>query len=577
MPTHEEVAQLTENVQRECLAALTEENISGDSDVAGQLFSLLADVESITATISLDHQKWQDEHEVTHRILCTIADEDNVGLILTAAERRRLHNLPDVNYELEYSGHELPLDAATHHHEPFNKRRKISTSDDLVHCTTDFVQEFALEDEKEHFRSVHDSGISLLERPSQDDDCESRISYRQLAESGDDFDGLEDDLDQLFGDIDPIHFNDFSPLVSDSAHSSNVFSDPGLHTVGKYPTESDSAALDRITNLSPSIGNDTLSYSAPIKLPEKDITNPVLSKTIGSQDHARVILQEHSTADSQTGLLDAISAKRSLEEFMKLRSKISIIPTDSPSSVTVDEAPEAVPVAITFDPPAELIDHDVAHMLTSSSSVTTFHRYLGSLDVIQKLGLTRALSLPESRVQLVERETLGGADIVTDPHTAVILSPLRVLPSQYDSLLAQINQLSWRFSRILVIFETVSLTETCSSNNILEVNPFSPPVVKAVKKLKRDMEIAGACLDKRESTRVHFAFPMSTRAAAKLIREYGDIGHAEDTSGGQLWDDRLWLETDVEDLVRLFAKFRRMTNSLLCTYTVKGRTRPRSA
>ena len=204
-----------------------------------------------------------------------------------------------------------------------------------------------------------------------------------------------------------------------------------------------------------------------------------------------------------------------------------------------------------FQVPKELLDHTTLPAPEYAAQHSSWHRYLGSLELIQKLAITRALNAPDCKVQLVERESLNDADIIIDPHTAVIIFALRSLPTQCDSLLARINQLSWRFSRILVVFETVSFNDISTTRNSLAINPFSPAVVKAVKKVRRDLEIAEACFDKQEAARVQFSFPMSVPAAAAIIRKYGDMSYGEDISNSLLWDDRHWLDADYEDPVRL--------------------------
>ena len=136
----------------------------------------------------------------------------------------------------------------------------------------------------------------------------------------------------------------------------------------------------------------------------------------------------------------------------------------------------------------------------------------------------------------------------------MVFSPLRALPTLCKTLTAAINKLSWRFSHLLVVFESFPTADSHSLTgdhaDVLTVNPFSPPVLKAVKKVRRDMAVAQACYDKRVETTVHFAFPLTLEDAARTVRLYGDLAHRRDHTGGLLWDDRRWLDADDEDPVR---------------------------
>ena len=49
---------------------------------------------------------------------------------------------------------------------------------------------------------------------------------------------------------------------------------------------------------------------------------------------------------------------------------------------------------------------------------------MASLDVIRKLALVRSLGSQEYLVELVERQSLDGVDLILDPHLAII--PLHV-------------------------------------------------------------------------------------------------------------------------------------------------------
>ncbi|KAF9457421.1 hypothetical protein BDZ94DRAFT_1116654, partial [Collybia nuda] len=54
---------------------------------------------------------------------------------------------------------------------------------------------------------------------------------------------------------------------------------------------------------------------------------------------------------------------------------------------------------------------------------------LTSLDLLQKHALVRALRSSEHRIDLVERVTLDGADLILDVHASLIFVPLLSLPA----------------------------------------------------------------------------------------------------------------------------------------------------
>ncbi|KAJ3768982.1 hypothetical protein FB446DRAFT_749723 [Lentinula raphanica] len=183
---------------------------------------------------------------------------------------------------------------------------------------------------------------------------------------------------------------------------------------------------------------------------------------------------------------------------------------------------------------------------------TTAHWYMASMNLLQKQALVRSLRSGACGIGLVERDTLVAVDLIIDPHTAVIFTNLRALPSQVDALVDTISEQSWRYDNLLVIFEafvpsmafkpdsSTKATSTASSS----LNAYSPPVIKAVRKFRRDMSLKEACGDKREGCRVMNAFADTVQDAAMLARMFGD--EAERRSGMEvgLWGDRAWLDDE---------------------------------
>jgi hypothetical protein len=170
---------------------------------------------------------------------------------------------------------------------------------------------------------------------------------------------------------------------------------------------------------------------------------------------------------------------------------------------------------------------------------------------IQKRALVRALQAPECRVHLVERYVLGGADIVMDPYTAVLVAPLLALPSQVEGLADRISQSSWRYTHILIILEAFpsanASTAEINTNNVkLRPYAFSPPVLKAVKKLRRFLAIAEGCGTKNAGCKIQWAFANDVGEAALFVRTFGNLAQewASNGGGNALWQDRGWLQVD---------------------------------
>jgi hypothetical protein len=83
----------------------------------------------------------------------------------------------------------------------------------------------------------------------------------------------------------------------------------------------------------------------------------------------------------------------------------------------------------------------------------SIHKYMASLDFIQKLALVRSLESQECLVDLVERQSLDGVDLILDPQSAIIFISLFILSSQCNKYVERVAAQSWNFHRILVVFE----------------------------------------------------------------------------------------------------------------------------
>jgi hypothetical protein len=178
------------------------------------------------------------------------------------------------------------------------------------------------------------------------------------------------------------------------------------------------------------------------------------------------------------------------------------------------------------------------------------HRYLASVELLQDRSLTRALHLPSLRIELLEREWINGADLVFDCDTALVFAPLsQVLhPSSSRSLKGKLCSLSWRYTHIVVVFKLFGGAVSglqCPQDEEGQANLFAR-VIKSIKKIYRELALAEVYGTKRSQSVVQVYFVRSIEQAATTARFLGDI--AESRSQFGLWDDRLWLGVDEQEV-----------------------------
>ncbi|KAJ6500557.1 hypothetical protein C8R45DRAFT_863187 [Mycena sanguinolenta] len=216
-----------------------------------------------------------------------------------------------------------------------------------------------------------------------------------------------------------------------------------------------------------------------------------------------------------------------IEAFAQLRAKKITVPV-----------PESLPAPIIQDAPAHLeershsvpesiYDRNTVRLPTPWNPPDVLHRYMVSMDLVQKQGLVRCLRSRACSIDLVERDSLGGVDVILDPHTAIMFTNLLILPSGCADLVTRIAQ------------------HTC--NMASELFAYSPPVLKALGKLRRDLGIAEGCGSKRPACTVQYAFADTVEEAAMFTRYFGDCAEANDDSRGAIWGDRAWLDDDVPE------------------------------
>jgi hypothetical protein len=247
---------------------------------------------------------------------------------------------------------------------------------------------------------------------------------------------------------------------------------------------------------------------------------------------------------------------------------------------TETQLPSSHIVIPSTEPPGELIDHWTLVLPDQVSVPHTSHRYLASLQFIRKSGIVRSLHSKSAQTELVERETLDGVDVSIDPRTAVIFVNLVELPLGHIDVAKRLRDLSWRYDQILVVFEAFRPSDACvAQEQARQVSfktrfpAYSRPVITAVQRLRRALNIAEACEQKASGCEIWYAFAADTERAALYVRYFGDRAHQYDTSNGDLWDNRSWLSEEV-DLEVSDAYFLSRLSEIKCTGRVCVRQSP---
>ncbi|KAH9056954.1 hypothetical protein EDB87DRAFT_1686669 [Lactarius vividus] len=175
------------------------------------------------------------------------------------------------------------------------------------------------------------------------------------------------------------------------------------------------------------------------------------------------------------------------------------------------------------------------------------HRYLASVELLQNRPLMCALRRDWLRIDLLEREWLNGADLVFDCDTALVFSRLCLLPSDSRSLKGRLSSLSWKYTRLAVVFKVYgdSVSGLQYSQTESGKEDLSARVIRSFEKLRRDIGIAEACGEKRPQTDLQMNFARSDEHAATVARTLGDIAESQSQWGP--WGDRLWLRADEQE------------------------------
>jgi len=391
----------------------------------------------------------------------------------------------------------------------------------------------------------------------------------------DDMHGLEDPpaYDRVSALDQGYHLQEVDEL---EANKENI--DNNVNVVGSENVPDSGVLEDRNLSVTPLGSRHVLLASVPSRNEELSIThNPHLAKDSAGDSvrkssasravtHAEHQPVEHPIEASQEEnawlhaskrrkldhLLPA-TAKELFTTFLGLRNKL---PLESLEDRPVTPYASDVPIHTELPQratPDEIVDKNTVR-LAQWNNPTTTQRYLASMALIQKRAVVLELLSEACKVILVERYSLGGCEIVLDPDRAILLAPLLALPAQVDALSDRISAESWRYSDILVVFEAYPSARSCRVGDArsvtLEPYPYSPPIIKAIKKLRRIVSIAEGCGSKNKLCSIIWAFAHDVKETAKFVRCFGDeaAGKAAGSAKEALWDEREWLDDEEREV-----------------------------
>ena len=343
---------------------------------------------------------------------------------------------------------------------------------------------------------------------------------------------------------------DFSPMVDSLLEYSPESPVPARVHHAILPPIAELASPERAETL-----NDRCPPAPPNVYVPPDITSQprdTVRQDLPNTAHHFVPPAPDQTAE--LGHMPATGRRRDFAKFLALRGvRPDVPPVVTTAGTVIDNPPvETLPILQppVTDIPPDLIDKDTMQLPEPDSLPVSRHQYLASLDLLQKHALCRRLSDDSAAIDLIEREFLGGVDLILDQDTAILFISLSAVSSECEGLIAGISDISWRYSHLLIIFEVFLVSQAFGDGeeNRVVSFAFTEPILKSVKKLKRSLAIADGVGTKAEDCLVSWAFAKNIEEAARLARIYGDMAESRDETGGLLWQERWWLgERDAED------------------------------
>lgn len=609
VPTDEEVADVANNISAQLVEAIDlpqDDIMSRLSEFLndGLLFSGSSQSSTIVDPSAL---VWFLDDELDISIYSS--PDDDIGLVLTRNDRLRLSGRPPLldwnpDEDINSNDDEDANGSVTSPLERPTKRVRFQDVEELEDAARIVFEEVI-----NKAAYTVDSGVfPASSDPNVDVDGEAYAnSFMQMAYDAKAFDSSGAD-GNLFLDIDPIHCGRDDPdlaLVHLADHSGTSSFPITQHSHNHVFTRT-SLERPHTTHIRPMVADepspeypfqDLRASSSPLEIVPLASSSvvPAAISCISPKPHSEaetMIKEGGQRAPSESSAATAIpvvSARQYLAVYLTLRGKASVLRPDiQPSSftaITLTDTLAAPSSGPRYTPP-ELFDDRTLVLPNRLSCPATEHAYMASLSLVQKRALVRELASC-CAVGLVERERLGysntssGAmsdseDLILDCDTAVLFVPLELLPAHSAGLLALLTRLSWRYAHLLVVFACYpsawdyfgDAKRSGADGPVASV--WSPPVVKAVRNLKRNLSIAEGLQTKCEACVVEYAFANTLGEAAAFARMYGDLAEARDATGGDVWGERHWLTHEERDVCILGSRCTRISRVLITSPSMQG-------
>ncbi|PCH39205.1 hypothetical protein WOLCODRAFT_167851 [Wolfiporia cocos MD-104 SS10] len=569
IPTDEETVGFSDDPQ----TILAEQTSSCQQDILSELSRLLEGASLFSSELPRESdniksmREWLTDSSAPTDALMDKDDPDAHQLILTRNERMRARGL---------TGEDSQLDSSDKENEQALPAYEETLEDECRPTKRHKAHEEETGDYYAHQPATDDSGVFLIS-PAKPQGGNSGFGY--LASNSKGFEGPATVAEDRVLRSDGAHsgaecYDDNSPValrdpVFDGSNGQEFQELCDTESAIDYMRAEANQVCDLTTMTRGSVPIEDHYPASPF---DSTRLEPVAASRLSAHASGHLPISagqapysERDTSASRRAM-SPVSARLSLSSFLRLVGRRKAMPELRDEDAAQDDLfPQIIPEArdelaqaevtvtrtpLSWDVPAEMLDSRTLSLPPSIPLPNTVHRYMASLGFIQKRALVLSLESRECAVELVERDQLGSdVDLIVDPYSAITTASLAALPSQVGNLDATLAEQSWRFDRVLVIFEAYpsSLSVRAEHSPRPVPYPFWSAVIKAVKKLRRNFSIAEACGTRRPGSETYFAFARTMDEAARYVRQFGSFAEQHDTSGGAIWNDRAWLDLDEQE------------------------------
>lgn len=513
-----------------------------DHDAENELKTLLASTESGIGAEEFRGVDLCDDPSID-RIASQSEDWGRYDVVLTRAERRRVsghqqtchYDKADVEIKNQTFEDSSGSEENTSPTRPYKRRKVVSTSGTISNSEVQRDMKCVPDLDSARF------SFNTLCSPEQD------VYSQPLLEDAPYWNYADDAVDAENSQVGGSKFLDYhsDPIWTAEAAAQSLDGHYAYVT-----TDSAGTVLGGQTS-TPQMAQDLyLRKESPPQSPDLVLPNHITNLS------SVAVVPESATRPSNAHRLEKVAAQEALSNFMKLRGKAAhetiAIPALQPEP---EPEPSVDRVSSPRSVPTELTDANTLGLPDEWIPPSSRHRYIASLDVLQKTVLLKRLASFDCNVELVERDNCGtnGPDLIVDVDTALLFVPLAPLPVSGEALAERVAKLSWDFGCLVLVFEAFSTSllyrsDKNGSETLLTPYAFPLAVVKALRKFKRMLAIMDGMVTetKRRDIQVRYAYARDVGEAARFARLVGDM--TEKASAAATWNSRDWLTDDYHEV-----------------------------